>query len=223
MAKDTKIELLSLKSLARTCKEKKAYSYLICSMCSTNKTLVGCVITHLRTYKKIRDINSNDNPFMPCKTQNDILTALYNLRHRNTSGDSSKSTQFRVMDCVNNLIHCCLERPIRDGERIETIGRESFENACKKIFGENFKDETTQAPMMGDNGNLRSIIDELNKAKESGDGVLVDKALNQFIEAIRKDDALRHNSNPWEWRTQTVDEGNDYDDDNDILPWNLPF
>ena len=44
MAKDTRIEHLVLKTLARTCKEKSIYPYIICSLCSSNSTLVGCII-----------------------------------------------------------------------------------------------------------------------------------------------------------------------------------
>ena len=59
MAKDTRIEHLVLKTLARTCKEKSIYPYIICSLCSSNSTLVGCIISNIKSYSKIREINTN--------------------------------------------------------------------------------------------------------------------------------------------------------------------
>ena len=157
MAKDTRIEHLVLKTLARTCKEKSIYPYIICSLCSSNSTLVGRIISNIKSYSKIREINSHDSPLVKCKTQDDVITKLYELRHRNGEESQTRATQFRVMDDVNNLLRCCLERTMKSGINIEDIGREAFENTCKKIFGEGFKDETDQAPN-GVNGVLLIIL-----------------------------------------------------------------
>lgn len=214
MGKDTQIELLALKTLARTCKEKSIYPYIICSMCSSNKTIVGSIISTLRTYKKIRDINSNDNPFMNCKTQEEIISALFSIRHRSNTANTSKLKQFRVMDCVNNLIHSCLERTIKNGARVEDIGREAFENTCKKIFGDDFKDETGPTPSdVGNEGNFLELLERINHARGGTRGI--DEPYNGFVrELIGNQFSIASQD-----MTENDEEEYDYDYDDDDLPF----
>ena len=194
MAMDTKIEHLVLKTLARTCKEKSIYPYIICSLCSSNNTLVGCVISQIKPYKNIREVNSHDSPFIKCKTQDDVITTLYGLRHRNSEENKARATQFRVMDNVNNLLRCCLERTLKSGINIEDIGREAFENTCKKIFGEGFKDETDQVPNCI-NGGLGKILERIASASRNNNTELTNQAINDFVQALKED---RHLFSPWE-------------------------
>ena len=223
MAKDTRIEHLVLKTLARTCKEKSIYPYIICSLCSSNSTLVGRIISNIKSYSNIREINSHDSPLVKCKTQDDVITKLYELRHRNGEESQTRATQFRVMDDVNNLLRCCLERTMKSGINIEDIGREAFENTCKKIFGEGFKDETDQAPN-GVNGGLGRILERIASAKRNNNTELTNQAINDFIQALKEN---RRPFNPWE----PEDEENrqhqsspwELEEEDDLFDDGLPF
>ena len=225
MAKDTRIEHLVLKTLARTCKEKSIYPYIICSLCSSNSTLVGRIISNIKSYSNIREINSHDSPLVKCKTQDDVITKLYELRHRNGEESQTRATQFRVMDDVNNLLRCCLERTMKSGINIEDIGREAFENTCKKIFGEGFKDETDQAPN-GVNGGLGRILERIASAKRNNNTELTNQAINDFIQALKEN---RHPFNPWEPedeenRQHSLDPwGPKAEEEDDLLDDDFPF
>ena len=209
MAKDTRIEHLVLKTLARTCKEKSIYPYIICSLCSSNSTLVGRIISNIKSYSNIREINSHDSPLVKCKTQDDVITKLYELRHRNGEESQTRATQFRVMDDVNNSLRCCLERTMKSGINIEDIGREAFENTCKKIFGEGFKDETDQAPN-GVNGGLGRILERIASAKRNNNTELTNQAINDFVQALRENG---HQFDPWGPK----------DEEDDLLDDDFPF
>lgn len=54
--------------------------------------------------------------------------------------------QMIIMTMVNNLIHSCIEHAIvKDFERLEKLGSSVFEEVCKKLFGDSFKDMTEEA------------------------------------------------------------------------------
>lgn len=88
---------------------------------------------------------SKENPFAKCNSRSEIIELLKTMKRKypNEFGDVKKK-QMVVMDYVNALIHYCLEIYIckKHIVKIEDIGRETFEMSCKKIFGDDFKDET---------------------------------------------------------------------------------
>ena len=136
---EKQIEEIVLETLCRVCKENKIYSYLICSV-----SLDNYILSSIRTYRNIM-LYSQENPFAKCNSRSEIIELLKTMKRKypNEFGDVKKK-QMVVMDYVNALIHYCLEIYIckKHIVKIEDIGRETFEMSCKKIFGDDFKDET---------------------------------------------------------------------------------
>lgn len=136
---EKQIEEIVFETLCRVCKENKIYSYLICSV-----SLDNYILSSIRTYRNIM-LYSQDNPFAKCNSRSEIIELLKTMKRKypNEFGDVKKK-QMVVMDYVNALIHYCLEIYIckKHIVKIEDIGRETFEMSCKKIFGDDFKDET---------------------------------------------------------------------------------
>ena len=91
---------------------------------------------------------------------------------------------------------------IPSGINIEDIGREAFENTCKKIFGEGFKDDTDQAPN-GVNGSIGRILDRIATAKRNNDTELTNQAINDFVKALRENG---HPFDPWEPKDEEEDD-----------------
>ena len=90
-------------------------------------------------------LSNKENPFSKCNSKTEFIELLKTMK-RNYPKDFSndKKKQMMVMDYVNALIHYCLEIYICRNPlvKIEDIGSETFEESCKKIFGDDFKDET---------------------------------------------------------------------------------
>ena len=133
------IEDIVFQTLCRVCKENKIYSYLICSI-----SLNNYILSSISTYRNIM-LSNKENPFSKCNSKTEFIELLKTMKRNYPKdfGDVRKK-QMMVMDYVNALIHYCLERYICRNNlvKIEDIGSETFETSCKKIFGDNFKDET---------------------------------------------------------------------------------
>lgn len=201
---EKQIEEIVFETLCRVCKENKIYSYLICSV-----SLDNYILSSIRTYRNIM-LYSQDNPFAKCNSRSEIIELLKTMKRKypNEFGDVKKK-QMVVMDYVNALIHYCLEIYIckKHIVKIEDIGRETFEMSCKKIFGDDFKDETgvNNQQLQRDLSSLniervKSAYDYLSSKGVIGDSTLLIKY-------------YRPPRNRFEYDEDIEDE---YDDDDDL-------
>ena len=214
---EKQIEEIVLETLCRVCKENKIYSYLIFSI-----SLNNYILSSISTYKSIMSSNK-ENPFSRCNSKAEIIEILKTMK-RNYPKDFSndKKKQMMVMDYVNALIHYCLEIYICRNPlvKIEDIGSETFEESCKKIFGDDFKDETgTNHPQ-----SIRDIsslnIERVKSAYNylSSKGVIGDStSLMDFVNQV-----LSTPRNQFEY-DEEIEDGYDDDDDDKDAEWFLPF
>ena len=201
------IEDIVFQTLCRVCKENKIYSYLICSI-----SLNNYILSSISTYRNIM-LSNKENPFSKCNSKTEFIELLKTMKRNYPKdfGDVRKK-QMMVMDYVNALIHYCLERYICRNNlvKIEDIGSETFETSCKKIFGDNFKDETGVNPQQIkrdiaslDIERVKSIYNDL-----LSHGIVENNtSLNDFIEKI-----LSTPRNPFEY-----DEEVEEDDDEELF------
>ena len=213
---EKQIEEIVLETLCRVCKENKIYSYLIFSI-----SLNNYILSSISTYKNIMSSNK-ENPFSRCNSKAEIIEILKTMK-RNYPKDFSndKKKQMMVMDYVNALIHYCLEIYICRNPlvKIEDIGSETFEESCKKIFGDDFKDETgTNHPQSIrdisslDIERVKSVYTDLLHT-----GIVEDtQTLDNFIKRI-----LSAPRNQYKF-DEEIEDGYDDDDDKDA-EWFLPF
>lgn len=138
---------------------------------------------------------SQDNPFAKCNSRSEIIELLKTMKRKypNEFGDVKKK-QMVVMDYVNALIHYCLEIYIckKHIAKIEDIGRETFEMSCKKIFGDDFKDETgvNNQQLQRDLSSLniervKSAYDYLSSKGVIGDSTSLMDFVNQVLSTPR--------------------------------------
>jgi len=143
----------------------------------------------------------------------EILTAMRNCNggHKVNIVNDGKS-QMIIMAMVNNLIHSCIEHAIiKDIQRLEKLGSSVFEEVCKKLFGDAFKDMTEEAidpkqkeffEKMGgipnlehiDEKFLRMIHDEMRRRMQERNGEEEDKKIRGWRTSI----AARPWRNPWD-------------------------
>ena len=186
---EKQIEEIVFETLCRVCKENKIYSYLICSV-----SLDNYILSSIRTYRNIM-LYSQENPFAKCNSRSEIIELLKTMKRKypNEFGDVKKK-QMVVMDYVNALIHYCLEIYIckKHIVKIEDIGRETFEMSCKKIFGDDFKDETgvNNQQLQRDLSSLniervKSAYDYLSSKGVIGDSTSLMDFVNQVLSTPR--------------------------------------
>ena len=214
---EKQIEEIVFETLCRVCKENKIYSYLICSV-----SLDNYILSSIRTYRNIM-LYSQENPFAKCNSRSEIIELLKTMKRKypNEFGDVKKK-QMIVMDYVNALIHYCLEIYIckKHIVKIEDIGRETFEMSCKKIFGDDFKDETgvNNQQLQRDLSSLniervKSAYNYLSSKGVIGDSTSLMDFVNQVLSTPR---------NQFEY-DEEIEDGYDDDDDDKDAEWFLPF
>lgn len=214
---EKQIEEIVFETLCRVCKENKIYSYLICSV-----SLDNYILSSIRTYRNIM-LYSQENPFAKCNSRSEIIELLKTMKRKypNEFGDVKKK-QMVVMDYVNALIHYCLEIYIckKHIVKIEDIGRETFEMSCKKIFGDDFKDETgvNNQQLQRDLSSLniervKSAYDYLSSKGVIGDSTSLMDFVNQVLSTPR---------NQFECDAEEIEDVYDDDDDEDTECF-LPF
>lgn len=212
---EKQIEEIVFETLCRVCKENKIYSYLICSISIDNY-----ILSSIRTYRNIM-LYSQENPFAKCNSRSEIIELLKTMKRKypNEFGDVKKK-QMVVMDYVNALIHYCLEIYIckKHIVKIEDIGRETFEMSCKKIFGDDFKDETgvNNQQLQRDLSSLniervKSAYNYLSSKGVIGDSTSLMDFVNQVLSTPR---------NQFEYDEDIEDEYDDDDEDDECF---LPF
>lgn len=205
---EKQIEEIVFETLCRVCKENKIYSYLICSI-----SLDNYILSSIRTYRNIM-LYSQENPFAKCNSRSEIIELLKTMKRKypNEFGDVKKK-QMMVMDYVNALIHYCLEIYIckKHIVKIEDIGRETFEMSCKKIFGDDFKDETgvNNQQLQRDLSSLniervKSVYNHLSSKGIIGDSTSLMDFINQVLSTPR---------NQFEYDEDIEDEYDDEDDE----------
>lgn len=205
---EKQIEEIVFETLCRVCKENKIYSYLICSI-----SLDNYILSSIRTYRNIM-LYSQENPFAKCNSRSEIIELLKTMKRKypNEFGDVKKK-QMMVMDYVNALIHYCLEIYIckKHIVKIEDIGRETFEMSCKKIFGDDFKDETgvNNQQLQRDLSSLniervKSAYNHLSSKGIIGDSTSLMDFINQVLSTPR---------NQFEYDEDIEDEYDDEDDE----------
>ena len=186
---EKQIEEIVFETLCLVCKENKIYSYLICSV-----SLDNYILSSIRTYRNIM-LYSQENPFAKCHSRSEIIELLTTMKRKSTNEFRDfKKKQMVVMDYVNALIHYCLEIYIckKHIVKIEDIGRETFEMSCKKIFGDDFKDETgvNNQQLQRDLSSLniervKSAYDYLSSKGVIGDSTSLMDFVNQVLSTPR--------------------------------------
>lgn len=78
-------------------------------------------------FKKLKEVIGN----------NDCIT--------NENCYNASKVQMRIMQYLNTLLHSCVEKTVNDFSEIEHIGQETFDMVCKKIYGDDFVDETEKS------------------------------------------------------------------------------
>lgn len=148
---DYKLQELAFKCLSRILKNWKLYPKFRCFVGngSLNRDMTSTIYSNLkgvRRYVEIARKGKDNNPFYYTKTKEDIFRILNDMV-KNEDGSAMKENetaeiQMRLTQYINILLHHCLERVILDLNMIQNIGRETFEMACKILFGDDFVDET---------------------------------------------------------------------------------
>ena len=106
-----------------------------------------------------------DNPFHSAKTPDDIIKIMSHLESQFNRGEDSnmenpKTIQRLVMTHVNNLLHFCVERGVKDMGIMGVLGKEAYEMTCKSIIGDDFVDEMEERHPQVELPNLDGMDDD---------------------------------------------------------------
>lgn len=85
--------------------------------------------------------------FTHSNSMDSILRSMREM-HGGTKLNVANDSKFQIviMQMVNNLIHSCVEHAIsHDMKRLEKLGSTIFEEVCKTLLGDSFKDVTEEA------------------------------------------------------------------------------
>lgn len=92
---------------------------------------------------------SSASPFKRCKCFNDIIDALDNVKfefaHRTNSTkfvETDLDIQEQVIYATNTLLHHTIGSKNVDGREVAEIGQGIFNESCRRILGDDFKDVT---------------------------------------------------------------------------------
>ena len=98
-------------------------------------------------YNTVRNSCKVGSAFTQAKSVEDIINIMRDCNggHKLEVAEDSKF-QMEVMNMVNNLVHSCVEPYVgRNFEILEKIGSTVFEECCKALLGDSFKDMTEEA------------------------------------------------------------------------------
>lgn len=143
-------ELLNIvfNCLCRVLKDRKLYTKFRCFIGYGDKTFTSLIypsIGAMRQYTHMAYCSAKHNPFYMAKNRNDIFmifSTMHNCDISKEAPEEVKSIQLRISQFINTLLHCSIEVVFQDMHLMEEIGQEIFNMSCKKIFGEDFVDET---------------------------------------------------------------------------------
>jgi hypothetical protein len=110
---------------------------------------------------------ASENPFFSATTMSGVIAAFEAMlgKYDTINEWDDGKVQSRITQLINTLIHCCVEKTITDFRQIEDIGRETFDMVCRKIFGNNFVDETEK----GLPDNIKKILEAQRMFMENHD------------------------------------------------------
>ena len=150
---DRDLQILVFKYLCRVLKNRKIYHRFRCFigngesgiLSPTRKPCIYC--SSFRCMQPIVNValsQASENPFFHATTMDSIITAFEVIlgKHDTIDGWDDGKVQSRITQLINTLMHCCVEQTVKDFRQLEDIGRETFDMVCRKIFGNNFVDET---------------------------------------------------------------------------------
>ena len=148
---DRDLQILVFKYLCRVLKNRKIYHRFRCfigneSVISPTKS-PGIYYSSFRCMRPIVSValsQASENPFFYATTIGDVNTAFEAMLGKYDTIDEwdDGQVQSRITQLINTLMHCCVEKTVKDFRQLEDIGRETFNMVCRKIFGNNFVDET---------------------------------------------------------------------------------
>ena len=136
--------------LTRALKEKQLYPLFVISVGnvtyprkpSAAKSLLNALNSFLKARTSV-GWHSLENIFFACQSFEDMVTQLAYNPKECIPQDKIQQT---MMEMVNQIIHSCLESTM-EPNTVATFGKEVFENVGKDVFGDDFVDETENAPL----------------------------------------------------------------------------
>jgi hypothetical protein len=151
---DRDLQILVFKYLCRVLKNKKIYHRFRCFIgYDMTDMTIGGMYKHnfYPTFSCMKpiadmalDVGGSENPFFYASTVKAVISAFEAILGKYDTIDewNDGKVQQRITQLINTLIHCCVEKTITDFHQLEDIGKETFDMVCRKIFGNNFVDET---------------------------------------------------------------------------------
>jgi hypothetical protein len=194
------------KCLCRVLKNRKIYHRFRCfigygGMGSKNvysHDLTTTIYSNMNSMQHyVAEAQNGDNPFYHTASTEDIFKVLTmvvgddNKITKENCRDASK-VQMRIMQCLNTLLHSCVERTVGGFAEIERIGQETFEMVCKNIYGDDFVDETEQN-MPED---VKKMIDAQREYSNSMGGMLDPRMMPRdprFLEFLKERGIIDNN------------------------------
>lgn len=228
---DRDLQILVFKYLCRVLKNKKIYHRFRCFI-GHDITIYGMYKYNLYStfpcMKPIADMASSmetsENPFFNASTVEAVISVFETILGKHDTIDewNNGKVQQRITQLINTLIHCCVERTITDYHQLEDIGRETFDMVCRKIFGNNFVDETEKE--LPDN--IKKILEAQRMFMENHDvddprRLFGNREFMNFLKQQGYWDDLRIKIEPpsRDEISMTLDWGNPWDDIDDDGDW----
>ena len=172
---DRDLQILVFKYLCRVLKNRKIYHRFRCfignGLGAVSITRRPCVCySSFRCMQPIIGValsQASENPFFYATTIGDVNTVFEAMLGKYDTIDEwdDGQVQSRITQLINTLMHCCVEKTVKDFRQLEDIGRETFDMVCRKIFGNNFVDETEKE--MPDN--IKKILEAQRMFMENHD------------------------------------------------------
>lgn len=155
---DRDLQILVFKYLCRVLKNRKIYHRFRCFIGNGGRPCI--FYSSFRCMKPITAValsQTSENPFFHATTIGSVIAVFEAMLGKYDSIDEwdNGKVQSRITQLINTLIHCCVEKTITDFRQLEDIGRETFDMVCRKIFGNNFVDETEK----GLPDNIKKILE----------------------------------------------------------------
>jgi len=151
---DRDLQILVFKYLCRVLKNRKIYHRFRCFI-GNGEGVVSIIkrpcfydlYSSFQCMKPIVNValsQASENSFYRVTTMGGVITVFEAMLGKYDTIDEwdNGQVQTRVTQLINTLIHCCVEKTVKDFRQLEDIGRETFDMVCRKIFGNNFVDET---------------------------------------------------------------------------------
>ena len=164
---DRDLQILVFKYLCRVLKNRKIYHRFRCFIGNgedvITSTRIPCIYGLYSSFQCMKPIihialsQASENPFFRATTIDGVIIAFEAMLGKHDTIDEwdNGQVQTRITQLINTLMHCCVEKTITDFHQLEDIGRETFDMVCRKIFGNNFVDETEK----GLPDNIKKILE----------------------------------------------------------------